>query len=518
MWNVRLTSPMWHTFSSVKVCGYAYDRNNVLMEGAALCAYFDVDNIETFSDRLKTCNGLFSVVCCSEKFCAAAVDPSRIYPLYYRRQDDGELILSDDPNRLLHKGDVLWEESVSEYHVAGYPLTGKTLVKGILQVKPAYFLYGDGEQTLYYSYIAFQQELEMPTIAEMQDVIERVFLRMLDSLNGRQVVVPLSGGNDSRLILCMLRRLRYENVICYTVGRPGNAEELVATKVAQELGYPLYIVDTTQEELANYVCLDDEEFQQYYQFIGGFSNFVWLFEYAAIKWLRSRRLLLENAVFVPGHAADFNAGSHMRRSCVGMRNSAFYLANAIAIDNFEYGFDKKVWNKLHRYFADCSKNKDVVSWSIFQSFVLQNRLPYNINNSARVYPFFGYDVRLPYWDKEFLELFRVMPYKGLKGCSKYVDFIRERIFIPMNVDFSGRDIPNSYFYKMKILRRIKWLIPAFIRNRMNKADLLGELLLSKSMLRELIQHKQYGEYDKCSANQIMKDWYLLRVKQQIENA
>lgn len=84
----------------------------------------------------------------------------------------------------------------------------------------------------------------------------------------------------------------------------------------------------------------------------------------------------------------------------------------------------------------------------------------------------------------------------------------------MNVDFS-RQQPKTYFRVMKLLKRIKWLAPTFIRNRMNKADSLGELLLSKFMFQELIQHKQYGEHDKCSANQIMKDWYLLKVREKL---
>ena len=58
-------------------------------------------------------------------------------------------------------------------------------------------------------------------------------------------------------------------------------------------------------------------------------------------------------------------------------------------------------------------------------------------------------------------------------------------------------------------------MPIFIRNRINKIDLLGELLLSKHMQQELILHKQYSERDKCSANQFMKDWYLLKVEEKL---
>lgn len=513
-WEIHLSNANWFRTKNVSVCGYIFTQENELLTGIDMCRYFDVSVPQQFIDRLKSANGLYSVVCHSERLQMAAVDPSRIYPLYYRKGENG-VSIADNPYLLLQKGDNLDVNSLAEYHVAGYPLGDKTLVRDIYHVPPGGVLYGDGNTKKYYSYLAFSSELQSPNYDRTERMLYHVFSRMLQSLEGQQVVVPLSGGNDSRLILCMLRRLHYENVVCYTVGRPENVEELIATKVARELGYPLYIIDTTNEELTEYVCLDDKEFQRYYHFIGGLSNFMWLFEYVAIKWLKSQGILSRGAVFIPGHSADFNAGSHLVKACVGSNNRANYIANAIMIDNFEYGVDRQVWKKLYQYSAESKINKEIVSWSVYQSFVFQNRLPYNINNSARVYQFFGYDVRLPYWDKEFLELFRVMPYECLNGCSFYENFVRERIFKPMNVDYSRKHPSFYYFIRMKLLKRLKWLMPIFIRNRINKIDLLGELLLSKHMQQELILHKQYSERDKCSANQFMKDWYLLKVEEKL---
>ena len=514
-WEINLSNGNWFRTTNISVCGYIYTQDDEFLTGMEMCQYLDVLDTQLFLDRLKSSNGLYSVVYHSEKIQMAVVDPSRIYPLYYRKSENG-VFLSDNPYDLLQKGDVLGLESRTEYDVAGYPLENKTLVQEIYHVPPGGVLCEDGNVNEYYSYLAKSNELFYPNYDEAERVFEHVFDRMIRSVKGRQIVIPLSGGNDSRLILCMLRRMHYNNVICFTVGRPKNAEELIATKVAQELGYPLYVIDTTKDELAEYVRLNDKDFQQYYQFVGGLANFMWLFEYVAIKWLKSRGVLSDDAVFIPGHSADFNAGSHMRKACIGVNNSAKYLANAIMFDNFEYGYNRTVWNKLYQYFVDSRKNNKVVSWSVYQSFVLKNRLPYNINNSARVYQFFGYDVRLPYWDKDFLELFRVMPYEGFNGCAFYTKFIRERIFIPMRVDLSGQQQSYLYFFIMKFMKRIKRLIPTFIRNRIKKADPLGELLLSKSMLHELIRHKKYDKHDKYSANQIMKDWYLLKVQEKLD--
>jgi asparagine synthase (glutamine-hydrolysing) len=243
---------------------------------------------------------------------------------------------------------------------------------------------------------------------------------------------------------------------------------------------------------------------------------MWLFEYVAIMWLKKENVLSDEAVFVPGHAADFNAGSHLMKACMAPNSSAIYSANAIAFDNFEYGCHQNVWYKIYQHFSTYKKiNNDVPNWSIFQDFVFSNRLPYNVNNSARVYQFFNYDIRLPYWDYEFLEFFRRMPWDELYRCGFYTHFIREYIFKEMNVDFSREYPSDQYYFRMKLRKRLVRLLPDCVRNKVKKSDVLGEVILSKPMFDELCQKKLYKETAKCSANQIMKDWYLLKIREML---
>ncbi|MBR5855625.1 MAG: hypothetical protein IKY87_08175 [Paludibacteraceae bacterium] len=513
-WEIQLTSSNWYTSQHVSVYGYAYDNGNRLLANAALCDYFDVNDIATFRSRLQDCNGLFSVICHSEHFCAAAVDPSRIYPLYYRQQNN-KIHISDDPHTLLQPNDSLDVNSVQEYHVAGYPLGPKTLIQDILQVLPGGILLKNGSQEQYYSYLAKYSELSHPANKKALNVLHSVFSRLVQSINGKQIVVPLSAGNDSRLILCMLRHLQYENVICYTVGRPKNKEEIIAVKVAEKLGYPLYIIDTTKKELMDYIQLNSGEFQKYYRHIGALGNFMWLFEYVAIKWLKSRNLLQDGSVFIPGHSADFNAGSQLLKACIRKNDKALHQAHAMMFDHFEYAYNRNVHNATKKHFIAEHRNSTIATWSIFQSFIFNHKLPYNINNSARVYQFFGYDVRLPYWDKAFLEMFRVMPFEDLYGCLFYTKLIRENLFKKMGVDFPNPYPSKWYFYKMKLRKRIKKVLLPFIHRNTYKMDSLGELLLSKPMLDELIAKKQYRLKVGHFANEIMKDWYLMKVKEML---
>ena len=68
---------------------------------------------------------------------------------------------------------------------------------------------------------------------------------------------------------------------------------------------------------------------------------------------------------------------------------------------------------------------------------------------------------------------------------------------------------------MKLRKRIKKVLLPFIHRNTYKMDSLGELLLSKPMLDELIAKKQYRLKVGHFANEIMKDWYLMKVKEML---
>ncbi len=68
-------------------------------------------------------------------------------------------------------------------------------------------------------------------IEDLVGVHERVFRRLVGSVGDRTIVVPMSGGYDSRLIGVSLRDLGCRKVICYSYGVPGNWE----SKISREL-------------------------------------------------------------------------------------------------------------------------------------------------------------------------------------------------------------------------------------------------------------------------------------------
>ena len=104
------------------------------------------------------------------------------------------------------------------------------------------------KQGVYYQYKPWISFKDQPTSLDLAKVTLDILKKMIDSLNGRQVIIPLSAGNDSRLIASGLKHLGYENVKCYSYGMPDNFETKIAKIVADKLGYDFKFLPLSAKE------------------------------------------------------------------------------------------------------------------------------------------------------------------------------------------------------------------------------------------------------------------------------
>ncbi len=510
MFTLNLTSPLWHHCANLYVRGYAFLPDGRLLRDDTLASYMDVADEDEWAARLKSLNGIYAIIRNAEDFAAAAIDISRIFPIFFRH-DAETLLLSDDPYTLIRKGDKESHLGVAQHLAAGNTFDGYTLVDAIHQLRPAEYITANGHHASTFSLCVPRADIHASTSDDFTTCLDHVFSRLIASLDGRQVVIPLSGGYDSRLIACMLHKHGYKNVICFTAGVPNNIEVQISPKIAETLGYKFYNIDTTDPDLAALFTTSNPDFVRYYKHLGGLTNFLWLFEFAAVIRLRQLDAIAPDAVFIPGHTADVAAGSSITRAVMRADASVDYMVSAILHDNFEYGGD----NSLRPFVADCLKRSFspfVAPWSLFQDFVTRNVNVPNINNSARVYDFFGYGVRLPYYDHEFLNFFAHLPLEDLTLCRFYVDYVNNKVFKPMGVYFPRTSLTLRQYKIAKLRKRIKTFIPSFLLNlKAPITDHVGEFPLSANLRHEL--DKAYGVRTYRRSNQLLRDWYLLTLRQ-----
>lgn len=71
---------------------------------------------------------------------------------------------------------------------------------------------------------------------------------MLRRIGNREIVVPLSGGLDSRTIVYYLKKLGCKNVICLSYGRKSSFEVKISKQVAERLGYKWILCEYTAQK------------------------------------------------------------------------------------------------------------------------------------------------------------------------------------------------------------------------------------------------------------------------------
>ena len=518
--QVQLTADKWEQYGSIYVRGRYYQQTKPC--GLSLLAQ-QLDACTSITEVvvcLQAARGDFSVVINKPQFTCIAVGHTRLYPLFYR-QADGHWHVSDDPLLLLQAGDVVNESARKQYLYTGAPFAGKTLVAAIQQCKPAYVtLLGKAEvkeQSLG-PYAALPMGTILAADAEVAfaNVLRVVFERVVQVVGSRQVVIPLSGGYDSRLVLSMLHQMGIKNILCYTVGEYHPSEQGVAHQVAKNLQVPLYHIDYRDAQY-RMQQFDSPAFLQYVDAIGAMGNFMWLFEYNAILWLKQQGLLQNDAVFIPGHVGDFYAGSHLQKLGINEHDSLSAIQRKLLLHAFEYrksyfdtSFKKEVKQALH------ALSRQGAPYQTALQFIAENRLAHQIINSARVYECLGYDVLLPLCDVDFVQFFDRLPYKQRADVSFYNEYLLQKVFLPLNIAFK-KPLNAKNLQKQRLKNALKLLIPRRLYLRFkHRTDLTTETYLLHEMFDELVQKGMASTpTDYACGNELMLNWYLKRVEMQL---
>ena len=247
---VKNDSYCWFHGSSISVKGYLSDPNGKFYNDCDLLDYFkNINSDEEFKFKLKEANGCFTVIFHNSDYYLIGVDPLSAFPIFYSCSGNTPSV-SDDPSKILEQTpnvelDIL---SSNQYLSAGFVSGSNTLVNSIKRVTAGCFIRisNSGEVVeLPYYYLPFQNVNVTRTngISLLYDSMVSTIKRLIIAANNRPIVVPLSGGYDSRMLLTLLHKYKYKNIISYSYGSPNSHEVKCASKVANTLGIPWHFID-----------------------------------------------------------------------------------------------------------------------------------------------------------------------------------------------------------------------------------------------------------------------------------
>ncbi len=485
----------WFSNGNIYVKGYLYDTNNKLYADQQLIDYFLIDKC-SFEDKLKGANGIFAVVIKEENCIKFAVDRIRTIPLFYKKKQ-GKYYLFD--RNIIDSDSELDLFSAEEFSSSGF-VTGKnTLIKDIFQLQAGEWgKISEGELQLksYSSYIIKDHALSRPIEDDLSLIFDSLIKRTIKYANGKKLVAPLSGGYDSRLLVTLLRKHNYDNVLCFTYGRANSFEVKTSRKVAETLKYDWIFVEYNDELIKGFSS--NETFRSYFFDLGSnLTSLAHIQDFFAIQDLMKKGVLTSDSIFLPGHSGDFLAGSHLNRKWRLTSNENFLLKSIFethySLNNYTKSYEK-LKNKV------LSNSEKGIMYSVFENWDLKERQAKFIVNSVRVYDLFNFKYLLPLWDNEMITFFKYLPLKEKINTVFFNNVVEHKIFREYNVDFKKQE-PTSFS------TMIKKILPPFI-----KQFLKGVLSKKVDINNFDTINEELGEPKGKHINSVLVEYYLKKIK------
>ena len=425
-------------------CGYLDDIN---IEGILVKAEYIVNNLEEeniVSNWLKTLCGHYAIVIEYKSSIITAVDKICSIPLFISYKNN-EILISNHAPLLKNKLDLddsdLDKQAELEIAMSGYTISNKTLYRDIKRLESGEYLFITSNcfcRGFYYTYSPWKaiDRTEDQLHDELSNTLLKTFEKIKNNIGNKQVVVPLSAGNDSRLVVCGLKKVGLKNVVCFSYGRKGNFETLVSEVIAKKLGYKwVYIPDTLKDKKKFF------QSKEYIEYTSAFKSFAYIHniqEVYEVFLLKKTKLIDDDAIIVNGNSGDFISGGHIGSTLDVIKNpqnmdeiswGKFMNKHfSLWMDLRSLSNDKKIIYELKNALSARIKTSidiDKYQYAMMECSEFIGRQSKMVMGQQRTYEYFGYEWRLPLWSDDMLTFWESVPYKYKIDQNLYTKVLYE---------------------------------------------------------------------------------------------
>ena len=369
-------------------------------------------------ERPERRTGAWTLIEADDDLVRLTTDRTRSHHLLFTRAGD-TWVISDDPEELRRHAPA-WvrdEEAAEVFLHAGFTPGTRTLAHevyatpagSVVELRP------DGTWSSrsweIYRYAADPITSPEEFAAVFRSALDTAVERVLQEIDGRQILVPLSGGLDSRLLAVWLKRHGARDVVTFTYGVPGSSEVAISRGVAEALELDWFTVDLDPAEVArSWAGPDGVDFQRR---TWGLTSLPHVQDWYALLQMRRQALIDTDAVFLPGHTIVGNMHDEHLLEGSPSRNE---VLTAVARHHSLLQGDRDAWRHLPLLRRAVVQGAQEVSFptnpgedlpgggrcvqELLEWVNLQERQAKYINESFKAYEAFGYGWALPMLDTE----------------------------------------------------------------------------------------------------------------------
>jgi asparagine synthase (glutamine-hydrolysing) len=406
---------------------------------------------------INSLDGHFAIVVQKEDFSFIAVDKIRSTQIFFTKIED-KFYVDYNPKKLVKKIGFkkdIKSDAVLELFMSGYTIGNHTVYKNLKSLKAGELVIFSSINPEYIQYYGFFGNIEYKNydslLEELSELTLNIFRKMLSQIGDRQIIIPLSAGNDSRLIASILKHLGAINVKCYSYGSIGNFEANIAQNIAKKLEYEYIFIPLSYKSEKNYYA--SEDYKKYLNFSETYSSIPYIQSLSTVKYLKDMDWIDDNAIFINGNSGDFISGAHINSLVKSVSTSSNQknrkeniLENLVDKHFSLWGHLKtkgniekiktSLWNEIALVHGNELNNKEK-DHLLYEYSEFINRQSKYVITGQKIYEFYNYDWRLPLWDVEYLFFWQKVPVEFKEKQKLYVDMLKKKNF----GNVWGSDIP-----------------------------------------------------------------------------
>lgn len=443
----------WNVHEQNDTVIYHIGRDKTIQSLNALFIKNRLDDLEGLTCKLKDLVGNFAAIFDSKLYTIAIVDKIRSYPIYYSKKGK-KFRISNSARKLKESCGHIDIEALSllELQMAVYVTGENTIYKNLYQLQAGEiliwnksdFILNKKRYFLFYSKNVIKDNRK-ELIKELGRRTDLIFKRIVNESKGKNIWVPLSGGLDSRLVLCKLKEHGVKRLNAFSWGVPKNREALTAKRVAQHLRVPWIFVSNTIKNTKEFFYSKIRK--QYWEYADGLHVVPNLNQLPALLYLKEQGKIKPGDVVINGQSGDFISGAHIpilddmnydknvlfKKIILKHYKHRKDLLNDVNISLMMKRIDKLINENSKSFISDeqeFAKQYELWEW--------QERQVKRVVNGQRNYDFLGLSWLLPLWEHEYLDFWSRVPVKHKINRNLFVEYLENEDFYGLFRSFKAR--------------------------------------------------------------------------------
>jgi len=176
--------------------------------------------------------------------------------------------------------------------------------------------------------------------------------------------------------------------------------------------------------------------------------------------------------------------------------------------------------RIERNLEEKFTGEKALAFTIQEDWDYKEKLAKFNANSSSAYTFFGYGFRLPFWDRELVDFFKILPLHMKINKYLYDDILTNTFFAPVDLNFVEElQVSEKVMKRQSFKNRIKFFLPQFVKRAfLTRLDNLYYNEITRQLVNDMsAKGKKIVIYNN-SYNSLIIQWYLEEIKEVIKKS